>query len=140
MNRDQDNPSTALSSDSMATRQSEIRYDDEGNVIRKKKDGPAPKPLATIAQQFREAKNMAYELDCEGKRMTLRIFELGGTWRIEGRTSNDENAVVASCTAASRAAALEGVATWWRENADAKLLETFDWKAIADAMTKVRAI
>ncbi len=101
------------------------------------------KRAVRITQQFREARNMTYELDCSGAPLILRIFPLGGEpseWRIEARASHAEDAVVASATAPSRTMALDRVAEWWRDNASARALQPFDWPAIAQAMTEVRAI
>ena len=96
---------------------------------------------ARITSQFREAHNMTYELDCAGSPLILRMFPLPGDppseWRVEARTTNAEDAVVGTATAPSRAQALELVAEWWRAN---PALPTYDWAAIAQAMTAVRAI
>ena len=108
------------------------------SVVAKTNDGGA-----RITQQFREARNMTYELECSGAPLILRVFPLGDSpseWRIEARMSDAVDAVVATATAASRPLALEGVAQWWRDNAIARALATYDWAAIAQAMTAVRAI
>jgi hypothetical protein len=99
---------------------------------------------ARITQQFREAANMTYELDCEGNRLILRIFPIETApdeeWRVEARTSDSPDAVVASATAKSRIQAFDAVASWWREHALSRALVTFDWDAVATAMTTVRAL
>lgn len=104
----------------------------------------AEQKLARITQQFREAGNMTYELECEGQRLIVRVFPIetrpDGEWRIEARTSDAPEAVVASATATSRAKAFEEVARWWRDHAFERTLETFDWEAISRALTTVRAI
>jgi hypothetical protein len=114
--------------------------DEDGNEKPRRGDGPKPKPLAKIASQFREASNMAYELDCQGQPLIVRIFELPDGWRIEARTSNDAEAVVAEGTGASRSAAFELCAAQWREKASARLLASFDWPAVSEALRGVRAI
>ena len=96
-----------------------------------------------ITQQFREARNMTYELDCAGTPLIVRVFppsDSSSEWRIEARGSDAADAVVATATAASRPQALEIVAQWWRDNASSRALPTYDWNAIAQAMTAVRAI
>jgi hypothetical protein len=98
-----------------------------------------------ITQQFRERHNMTYELECSGAPLIVRVFPLDEgdpplEWRIEARVSDSSDAVVASATAPSRAVALERIAEWWRANAVARALGPFDWNAIAQAMTAVRAI
>lgn len=101
------------------------------------------KPETRITQQFRERHNMTYELDCAGAPLIVRVFPLDGvpsTWRVEARTTNASDATVAVGTASSPALALERVAEWWRQNAASRALATFDWTAIADAMTAVRAV
>lgn len=100
-----------------------------------------------IVQQFREAHNMTYELDCTGSPLIVRVFPMNGEsatptseWKIEARVSNAADAVVASATAPTRALALTGVAQWWSDNAATYALGSYDWNAIAEAMTTVRAI
>jgi hypothetical protein len=106
---------------------------------------PDQKPSVKITQQFREAHNMTYELDCAGVSLIVRIFPLEGKppadeWRVEARLSDAQDAVVAIGAGPTRAVALERVAAWWRENGAQKALANVDWTAIAQAMTTVRAI
>ncbi len=101
----------------------------------------AEKPKVKITQQFREAHNMTYELDCSGSPLIVRVFPISDAeWRVEARTSAGDDAVVVSATASTRAHALEEVAAWWRNNTAARALTTFDWTAVAQAMSGVRAI
>lgn len=97
-----------------------------------------------ITQQFREAHNMTYELECSGAQLIVRVFPLGGEapteWRVEARASRAADAAVASATGPSRAVALERVAESWRDNATTRDAGTFDWNAVAQAMTAVRAL
>lgn len=101
------------------------------------------KPLARITQQFRERHNMTYELDCEGAPLVVRVFPAEGVsteWRVEARMTNAADAVVATATATSPAMALKRVADWWKDNYAARALTKFDWNAITEAMTAVRAL
>jgi hypothetical protein len=104
---------------------------------------PERKPGTRITQQFRERHNMTYELECEGATLVVRVFPLEGEpaeWRVEARTTDASDAIVARATASSAAVALERVAAWWRENTATRALSTFDWNAVAEAMTAVRAL
>lgn len=98
-----------------------------------------------ITLQFRERAGMAYDLDCAGTPLTLRVFEseqarAGAGWRIEARTTDAIDAVVASATAATRAEALRDVAVWWRSESASRGLPSVDWEAVAQAMSAVRAL
>lgn len=86
---------------------------------------------------------MTYELECSGARLIVRVFHPSSpqeTWRVEARASEDVDAVVATASAGSASAALDGVAQWWRDHALARALSPYDWNAVAQAMTAVRAI
>lgn len=113
--------------------------DEDGNE-KPRRGEPKPKPLAKISSQYRETSNMAYELDCQGQHLIVRVFQLADGFRIEARTSNDAEATIAQGTAASRAAAFEMCATSWREQSTARLLASFDWKAVEESLRGVRAI
>lgn len=87
---------------------------------------------------------MTYEFSCSGKRLILRIFHLGGDpptgYRIEARPSNAPEAQVAAATALTRADALDGVAREWTKLTESSDLVSWDWQAVTEAMTTVRAI
>ena len=108
-----------------------------------KANAEAKQRRARISSQFRERHNMAYELDCDGVMLVLRVFpedETERSWRIEGSikgASGDAPPVVRSASASTRAVALdELIRTWTADAGDARL----DWAAIIDAMRGVRAI
>jgi cold-inducible RNA-binding protein len=100
-------------------------------------------PTVKIAQQFREAKNMAYELDCAGTLLVVRLFppetDDRGPWRLEASTGQG-GAPPLRATAETRAAALAEVAEGWRAEAVAGTLPAVDWDAVARALTSVRGI
>lgn len=114
------------------------------------------RPVVRITQQFRERGNMAYDLDCAGTRLTVRIFppnnmaasdpaagrEAHGEelWRVEARITDAPGAVVGSASGATRTEAFREVATWWASQQGTLGLPSFDWDAIAKAMTAVRAL
>ena len=98
----------------------------------------------TITQQYRERHNMTYELDCQGSRLTLRVFfppEVGPAtdWRIEAR-SGGEGAATIEKVAPTREQALQQISEAWQASATDLLLPTFDWAAVTRAMQGVRAI
>lgn len=93
-----------------------------------------------ITLQYRERRNMTYELDCIGVRLILRIFfpaeEGVQDVRIEARTSGDGGVVVDRC-GPTRALALSEIAEAWRVAAGAPAL---DWQAVTVALRNVRAV
>jgi hypothetical protein len=98
-------------------------------------------PSVRITQQFRERRNMTYELDCSGVPLVLRIFfpenAPDASWRIEACTGNTVPASSVSASASSKALALQGIAQNWREAMPRSVL---DWDGVAKAMTSVRAL
>jgi hypothetical protein len=99
------------------------------------------KPKVRITQQFRERANMAYDLDCSGSRITVRVFETPKepqAWRVEARTSDTAEAVAGH--GGTRADAFHALTLSWVETALTRGLPTFDWEAIGRAMTAVRAL
>jgi RNA recognition motif. (a.k.a. RRM, RBD, or RNP domain) len=102
---------------------------------------------ARITSQFRERRNMTYELDCGGVALCIRVFpedESERAWRIEVSTKGPTEgapATVQTASAPTRAGALEEVSRTWPVP-DASLLgaTTLDWSAIVEAMQAVRAI
>jgi RNA recognition motif-containing protein len=102
----------------------------------------AEKPKVKIAQQFRERHNMAYELDCSGTPITLRIFptENADDYRIEARASEAPEAAVITASAKTPRDALAAVGAEWSAKGDALGLPSVDWEAITTAMVGVRAL
>lgn len=96
--------------------------------------------MARITQQFRELENMAYELDCSGLPLAIRIFSPVGnfttsTWRVEISGAD----VVVAASAASRALALELVIERWGGSEASGDYKALDWHAIRAALSKARA-
>jgi hypothetical protein len=112
-----------------------------------KANAEAKQRRARIASQFRERRNMAYELDCGGVTLVLRVFpedETERSWRIEGSikgASEGTPPVVRSASASTRAVALdELIRTWTAADAAVGGAVVLDWPAVVDAMQGVRAI
>lgn len=104
----------------------------------------AASPAARITQQFRELRNLTYELECDGVLLVLRIFfpleNVGDDdWRVEARACARNETSLASANAKTRAGAFDLIAGQWRYTAAASALG-IDWAAVARAMKAVRAI
>jgi RNA recognition motif-containing protein len=99
---------------------------------------------ARITQQFREAANMTYELDCAGTPLVLRMFfpATGPTaeWRIDARTHDAPDVSLANASAASRTQALRAIAVWWTDSQVSHRLAPIDWRAVEQALETVRAL
>jgi hypothetical protein len=99
-----------------------------------------------ITQQFRSREAMVYDLRGAAGRLTLRVTGTAGEdgppteWCIEAATSSSPDAVVVAERGATRADALRAVGRSWNEKRLANNLPSFDWEAVARAMTAVRAI
>lgn len=116
-----------------------------GRVLRVTETPPAanaaPKPAVTVVQQFRERSNMAYDLDCSGLPLVVRIFpEERNAWRIEARANDATDARVVSATAPTRTAALGEVIREWNDNAATTGGRALDGDALARALQSVRAV
>lgn len=95
--------------------------------------------------QFRERQNMAYELDCRGTALTVRVFpvegaiELGEQWRVEASIVGPTKLHMASGTCSTRALALKEIATAWEQQEDG-FQPDIDWAEVIAAMAAVRAV
>lgn len=96
---------------------------------------------ARMTVQFREPRNMTYELDCAGTTLAIRVFfpNAAGEYRIVAQTSGAGDAPGADATAASRVDALRAVARFCKDGG-APALAHVDWTAVERAMAKVRAL
>lgn len=97
-----------------------------------------------ITDQFRTRHGMAYELRERGSRLTLLIAEratpeAGTEWLVEATSTQFPGAAFANA-AATRAEALRRTGVNWAADCDARGLPSFDWEAVAKALTAVRAI
>ena len=99
-----------------------------------------------IMDQYHSNGGMAYDLKCEGVRLTLVITERKlpaevGAWKIEARAARPaESEVTVTEWGATRDDALRGVAAAWVAANDTMAFRVFDWDAVAVALRAVRAI
>jgi hypothetical protein len=99
-----------------------------------------------ITNQFRSDGGMAYDLKCEGVRLTLVIAERTraddpAAWRIEARGSltADQKATLLEW-GTTREEALQAIARAWASSIDTTALRVFDWEAVAAMLRTVRAL
>jgi hypothetical protein len=96
-----------------------------------------------ITDQFRTRHGMAYELRERGSRLTLLIaehaIEGGAEWQVEASSVQFPGATMTQA-ASTRAEAVRRVGVRWAEGCVARGLPSFDWDAVARALTAVRAI
>jgi hypothetical protein len=97
-----------------------------------------------ITNQFRSGGGMAYDLKCDGVRLTLLITERtspddAGQWKIEARATLLDQTVTLTEWGATRADALEAIGRAWILAAD-EALRVFDWEAVANTLRAVRAL
>jgi len=104
---------------------------------------PRELPPVRITSQFRESRNMTYELECSGVSLVLRVFypipDSPNEWRIEARAGQVQDGGVATASARSRRLALDGIAGCWDASVP-KAVAGVDWKAVNEALTAVRAL
>ena len=103
------------------------------------------KDALKITHQFRAGIGMVYDLKGDGNRLTVRVFPRQNPsdldeWRIEARSSEAPEAAVVSEWGKTRTEALAAVGRSWVSEASARSLPTFDWDAVAEALSAVRAI
>jgi hypothetical protein len=100
-----------------------------------------PRPTVTVVQQFREHANMAYDLDCAGQPLVVRIFrEDGESWRVEARATDGGDVAAVAARAPTRAAALTEVIRSWNATAANTAGRTLDGDALTTALRDVRAV
>jgi hypothetical protein len=99
-----------------------------------------------ITNQFRSKGGMAYDLRCDGVRLTLLVTERTtredpGEWHIEARGARTaEHVAVVAAWGATRADALRAVGQSWGTDEATTDLRVFNWEAVASALAAVRAI
>lgn len=112
-------------------------------VVSETREPATPTAKVKIAQQFRERDNMAYDLDCEGAPLTIRIYPMpDGSWRIEARATDAAEAVVISSCGTNRSDVLVDVVRAWNREASgpSSPLRRLDDAAVMQAMRDVRAV
>jgi RNA recognition motif-containing protein len=104
------------------------------------KEKPPP-PAVKIVQQFRERGNMAYDLDCLGIPLTLRMFPTADDqWRVEARATDAVNEIVVAGTAKTRRDALAEAVRAWNDGASMRGVRPLDGDALSKAMYAVKAV
>lgn len=101
-----------------------------------------PRPTVTVVQQFREHTNMAYDLDCAGQPLVVRIFfpRDDEDWRVEARATDGLDVAVVTARAPTRWAALAEVIRSWNAAAANTAGRTLDVDALTTALRDVRAV
>ncbi len=119
---------------------------ERGERSEKSERSEAKTTALRITNQFRSKGGMAYDLKCEGVRLTLHISPKTGSddpgeWRVEARGGRaTEEAVTIMEWGATRTEALQAVAKSWAGELATDGLRVFDWEAIAAVLTSVRAL
>lgn len=95
--------------------------------------------------QYREKNGMAYELEHNGTQLTVRVAPRSNEddpadWCIEARVGREKDADCVSGWAVTRREALQEVGRRWVSNELTHGLPSFDWEAVAKALSDVRAL
>jgi hypothetical protein len=99
-----------------------------------------------ITNQFHSKGGMAYDLKCEGVRLTLLVSaksrtEDPGEWRIEARGARTaDNVAVVIEWGATKVAALQAVGVSWADALETNGMRVFDWSAVAKILSTVGAV
>jgi hypothetical protein len=113
--------------------------DDQGGARSKQKGTPAEAKVA-VRQQYREREGMAYELDCAGVPLIMRVFfpePTGMARRVQARTGGNE-VHLEEATAATPQLAFDAIVLAW--GAAGPSAPELDWTAVATALKTVRGI
>lgn len=100
--------------------------------------GKKQAPQVTVTSQFRERTCMALELDCNGTKLSFKMYPTpieGGkeSWRIEASSASRQPEPTVSGSAATRRAAFEIIERAWGPS-------SLNWRAIEEVLANVRAI
>lgn len=121
--------------------------DFNGSVLRVSdgpvKNGGDPKPEVKIVLQFREKTCLAYDLDCAGVPLTLRVGMDGDTYRVEARSApggEGHDPVIGVGGGTTRREALADAMRAWNVASAANAGRVIDGEAVARAMVGIRAI
>jgi hypothetical protein len=99
-----------------------------------------------ITNQFRSKGGMAYDLKCEGVRLTLLVSaktrtEDPGEWSVEARGARtSEHVAVVTEWGPTREDALRAVGRTWGDALQTTELRVFDWNAVVSMLSSVRAL
>lgn len=100
-----------------------------------------PSTRVALAQQYRDARCMTYELEWSGRRLTLQFFfaDEDGTCRVQARTGLAGVGVV-EATDRTRELALTAVAKAWLAPSELPPEGDIPWDEVVVALKSVRAI
>lgn len=100
-----------------------------------------PSTRVALAQQYRDARCMTYELEWSGRRLTLQFFfaDEDGTCRVQARTGLPGVDVV-EATDRTRELALTAVAKAWLAPSELPPEADIPWDEVVVALKSVRAI
>ena len=98
-----------------------------------------------ITNQFRSKTGFVYDLKCNGERLTINITPRqntgdAGEWSVEARLGSSPDAKSVPAWGSTRLDALREVGRLWTSQATELGLPTFDWDAVATALSNVRAL
>lgn len=102
----------------------------------------APEVKAKLTQQYRDRHGLTYELDCSGKRLTLRVLfptEDTRVWQLEARMDAQPTAV-ATGAAPTREQAFRVMVDDWASVAHSLSPAELDWEQVALALRAVKAL
>lgn len=101
-----------------------------------------------ITMQYHSRNGMVYELERAGVTLDVHVapdqagesFDAVSQWRVGAQASRDQDAVVITERAATRAEALRRVGETWTACAHTRNLPIFDWSAVEKVLLAVRAL
>lgn len=98
-----------------------------------------------ITNQSRKKRGMLYDLKSNGARLLINVSPREndlerGDWRVEAKTSNAPDGFVVTGWGSTRAEALQACGRSWASSSSDRDLPSFDWEAVASALTAVRAL
>jgi len=98
-------------------------------------------PAVRVTTQYWKGGVRICELDCLGRMLDIHMPRPEDErWTLEGHTDHGTDAIVVVGAGATRAAALDDLATAWQAKAPLLGLHAFDWKAVADVLRTVNMI
>jgi hypothetical protein len=102
------------------------------------------KEALKITNQFRNKRGIVYDLKHQADRLTVCITQREnpddlGEWRVDLSAGSQGEAVITEW-GPTQADALKAAGATWASSSASLGLPTFDWDAVAKALTTVRAI
>lgn len=106
-----------------------------------KPDANAPK----ITNQFRSRVGFTYDVKSSGVRLTFNVWQKQnaadpGEWCVDARVSSRPDAAPITAWASTRMDALKEVSRVWAQTGGELGLPAFDWDAVTQLLSTVRAV